>query len=136
MSVCSCVSRHYRAPELLLGNIHYGVQLDIWSVGCILAEMILGTPIFPGEDDEDQMFRIIAILGSPTIDDIEELAPHWTDSSQLIADTPISAIPFDQLLPKRYAMFADILSHMLVYNPLHRWSARQLLDHPMFRSES
>lgn len=119
----------------MLGNIHYGQKVDIWSLGCILAEMLLGTPIFPGIDEDDQMLRIISILGGPTTHDIQVMAPQIRNPDRLVSSFPIQQIPFDQVLPKRYSIFSDLLSKMLVYNPEQRWSARQLLRHPIFSTE-
>lgn len=55
----------YRPPELILGSENYGPEVDIWSCGCILAELILGKPLFPGKDEADQMDKISQVLGSP-----------------------------------------------------------------------
>lgn len=61
-----CVTRWYRAPELLFGSEQYGPSVDIWAVGCIFAELMLRTPYFPGENDIDQLGKIFAALGTPT----------------------------------------------------------------------
>ena len=58
-------SRYYRAPELIFGNSNYSTQIDVWSVGCCIAELMLGQPIFPGESGVDQLVEIIKILGTP-----------------------------------------------------------------------
>ncbi len=55
-----------RPPELLLGSDHYGPEVDMWSVGCIFAELLTGKPLFPGKDETDQLDRITKITGSPT----------------------------------------------------------------------
>lgn len=60
------VSRYYRAPELLLGTESYSEKIDIWAVGCIIWEVLVGSVLFAGGDTADQLFRIIAVLGSPT----------------------------------------------------------------------
>ncbi|PNH04838.1 Cyclin-dependent kinase C-1, partial [Tetrabaena socialis] len=56
----------YRPPELLLGAVKYGGEVDMWSVGCIFAELLTGKPLFPGKDDVDQMDKIFQIMGAPT----------------------------------------------------------------------
>ena len=61
-----CVTRWYRAPELLYGSEYYGTGVDIWAIGCIFAELMLRTAYFPGEDDFDQLAKIFAGLGTPT----------------------------------------------------------------------
>ena len=60
------VTRWYRCPELLFGAKQYGTNIDIWSVGCILGELLLRSPLFPGESDLDQLTKIFQVLGSPT----------------------------------------------------------------------
>lgn len=63
------VTRWYRPPELLLGARYYGPAVDLWSVGCIFAELMLRTPFMPGNTDLDQLSRIYHALGSPTPSD-------------------------------------------------------------------
>lgn len=65
------VSRYYRAPELILAISHYNVGIDMWSAGCILAELILMKPLFLGQDEADTLFKIHEIMGSATQEDIE-----------------------------------------------------------------
>jgi serine/threonine protein kinase len=59
-------SRYYRAPELMFGAVNYNNNIDIWSVGCVIAEMIIGEPIFAGESSVDQLVEIIRVLGTPS----------------------------------------------------------------------
>lgn len=59
--------RAYRAPELLFGANSYGPKVDIWSVGCIMAELFYGSPIFPGQSDIDQLIKIFQVLGTPSV---------------------------------------------------------------------
>lgn len=56
----------FRPPELLLGSSDYGPEIDMWSVGCIFAELLVGRPLFPGIDEADELDRICKIMGSPT----------------------------------------------------------------------
>lgn len=60
------VTRFYRAPELLFGARAYGPGVDIWAVGCIIAELLLRVPFLPGESDLDQLTKIFTTLGSPS----------------------------------------------------------------------
>lgn len=64
----------YRAPEILLGSPHYSTAVDMWSVGCIFAEMLTMQPLFPGDSQIDQLFKIFRALGTPT----EEMWPGVT----------------------------------------------------------
>ena len=65
-NVAYICSRYYRAPELIFGNVDYDSQIDVWSIGCVIAELLLGHPIFPGENGVDQLVEIIKKLGTPT----------------------------------------------------------------------
>ncbi|RRT66617.1 hypothetical protein B296_00040061 [Ensete ventricosum] len=69
---CSLTSRvvtlWYRAPELLLGSTDYGVGIDLWSAGCLLAEMFVGKPIMPGRNEVEQLYKIFKLCGSPSED--------------------------------------------------------------------
>lgn len=56
-------TRWYRAPELLVGDTRYGREIDVWAAGCIFAEMITGQPLFPGDSDVDQLYRITKVFG-------------------------------------------------------------------------
>lgn len=58
-------TRWYRAPELLFGGRHYGNAVDLWAVGCIFAELLNHSPLFPGENDIDQLYRVLQCLGTP-----------------------------------------------------------------------
>jgi serine/threonine protein kinase len=71
-------SRYYRAPELIFGATDYTSAIDIWSAGCVIAEIILGKPLFPGESAVDQLVEIIKILGTPTREQILDMNPNYT----------------------------------------------------------
>uniref|UniRef100_A0A4W5PFV7 [tau protein] kinase n=1 Tax=Hucho hucho TaxID=62062 RepID=A0A4W5PFV7_9TELE len=72
-------SRYYRAPELIFGATDYTANIDIWSAGCVLAELLLGQPIFPGDSGVDQLVEIIKVLGTPTREQIREMNPNYTE---------------------------------------------------------
>ncbi|KAH7651770.1 Non-specific serine/threonine protein kinase protein [Dioscorea alata] len=72
-------SRYYRAPELIFGAFEYTTSIDIWSAGCVLAELLLGQPLFPGENSVDQLVEIIKVLGTPTREEIRCMNPSYTD---------------------------------------------------------
>ncbi|XP_043927438.1 glycogen synthase kinase-3 beta isoform X1 [Protopterus annectens] len=72
-------SRYYRAPELIFGATDYTSSIDVWSAGCVLAELLLGQPIFPGDSGVDQLVEIIKVLGTPTRDQIREMNPNYTE---------------------------------------------------------
>ena len=72
-------SRYYRAPELIFGSTDYETVIDVWSMGCVLGELLLGQPLFPGESGVDQLVEIIKVLGTPTWDQIQAMNPNYTD---------------------------------------------------------
>ncbi|CAN6484903.1 unnamed protein product [Victoria cruziana] len=72
-------SRYYRAPELIFGATEYTTAIDMWSAGCVLAELLQGQPLFPGESGVDQLVEIIKILGTPTREEIRCMNPNYTD---------------------------------------------------------
>lgn len=59
------VTRYYRAPEIMYGSNDYSFEVDIWSLGCTIAELILESPLFPGQTDIDQLDKIYSVMGSP-----------------------------------------------------------------------
>ncbi|CAG0894561.1 unnamed protein product, partial [Darwinula stevensoni] len=72
-------SRYYRAPELIFGATDYTTQIDVWSGGCVLAELLLGQPIFPGDSGVDQLVEIIKVLGTPTREQIYEMNRNYSE---------------------------------------------------------
>lgn len=72
-------SRYYRAPELIFGATDYTAAIDVWSVGCVLAELMLGAPLFPGESGVDQLVEIIKVLGTPSREEIHAMNPNYTE---------------------------------------------------------
>ena len=72
-------SRYYRAPELIFGAINYTTKIDIWSAGCVFAELLINQPIFPGDSSVDQLVEIIKVLGTPSRNQIYEMNPNYTE---------------------------------------------------------
>ena len=70
-------SRYYRAPELIFGATNYTGAVDIWSMACVIAELLTGLSLFPGENNVDQMVEIIKVLGTPTAEEIHEMNPNY-----------------------------------------------------------
>lgn len=128
------VTRWYRAPELLLDNTRYNSAIDIWASGCIFAEMLRGSAIFPGESSLDQMHRVADAIGVPADDDL-----WWIQSSKAREylksrsgkENHTPAKELRNLIPADTKPLAlDFIQHMLAFNPYKRWSADWLLDHP------
>jgi len=72
-------SRYYRAPELIFGSTDYTTAIDIWSQGCVGAELLLGQPLFPGDSGVDQLVEIIKVLGTPTREEINSMNSNYIE---------------------------------------------------------
>ncbi|XP_064985661.1 shaggy-related protein kinase eta-like isoform X1 [Musa acuminata AAA Group] len=122
-------SRYYRAPELIFGATEYTTSIDIWSAGCVLAELLLGHPLFPGESAVDQLVEIIKILGTPTREEIRCMNPNYTE----FRFPQIKAHPWHKVFNKRMPLEAvDLASRLLQYSPNLRCSALEACAHPLF----
>ncbi len=124
------VTLWYRAPEILLGSTKYSCPVDIWSIGCILSEMATKKPLFQGDSEIDQLFRIFRVLTTPT----EELWPGVSQLPDFKATFPSwnSFSLEEQAKDKLDDLGLDLLKKMLIYNPAERISAKQALHHPYF----
>ncbi|KAL2460683.1 Shaggy-related protein kinase alpha [Abeliophyllum distichum] len=122
-------SRFYRAPELIFGATEYTTAIDIWSAGCVLAELLLGQPLFPGESGVDQLVEIIKVLGTPTREEIKCMNPNYTE----FKFPQIKAHPWHKIFHKRMPPEAvDLVSRLLQYSPNLRCTALDALTHPFF----
>ncbi|KAE9622051.1 hypothetical protein Lal_00033058 [Lupinus albus] len=122
-------SRYYRAPELIFGATEYTTAIDIWSAGCVLAELLLGQPMFPGETGVDQLVEIIKILGTPTREEIRCMNPNYTE----FKFPQIKAHPWHKVFHKNMPREAvDLVSRMLQYSPNLRCTALEACAHPFF----
>ncbi|KAJ6384693.1 hypothetical protein OIU78_027898 [Salix suchowensis] len=122
-------SRYYRAPELIFGATEYTTAIDIWSAGCVLAELLLGQPLFPGESGVDQLVEIIKVLGTPTREEIKCMNPNYTEYKF----PQIKAHPWHKIFQKRMPPEAvDLVSRLLQYSPNLRCTALDALTHPFF----
>ena len=124
------VTLWYKAPELLVSN-PYDLSIDIWSVGCILFEIVTGVPLFPGDGYMDQLMKIIQVLGTPA----EEEAPGFAAkvSSELGFELPVvERVGIIEKLEAKDLALIDLIEKMLVFNPAKRISAKEALDHPYF----
>ncbi|KAL2912189.1 cyclin-dependent kinase 5 [Polyrhizophydium stewartii] len=124
------VTLWYRAPDVLMGSRQYSTSIDIWSTGCILAEMASGVPLFPGSSIRDQLMRIFRLLGTPD----EKSWPRVVELPEYKPDFPIfQASRLDVLFPKLTPEGSDLLTRMIEYQPEKRISAAEALDHPYFQ---
>jgi glycogen synthase kinase 3 beta len=122
-------SRYYRAPELIFGATEYTTAIDVWSAGCVLAELLLGQPLFPGDSGVDQLVEIIKVLGTPTREEIKCMNPNYTE----FKFPQIKAHPWHKIFHKRMpAEAVDLVSRLLQYSPNLRSTALEALIHPFF----
>jgi serine/threonine protein kinase len=119
----------YRPPEILLGSKFYSLAIDMWSTGCIIAEMMMRKPLFPGDSEIDELFSIFRVLGTPN-----------EDSFPGVTQLPAFSDTFPKWEPKDLADIIktpdpaaiDLLRQMLCYDPARRISAKAALGHPYF----
>ncbi|XP_055703580.1 protein kinase shaggy-like isoform X4 [Phlebotomus papatasi] len=122
-------SRYYRAPELIFGAINYTSKIDVWSAGCVLAELLLGQPIFPGDSGVDQLVEIIKVLGTPTREQIREMNPNYTE----FKFPQIKSHPWQKVFRARTPPEAiGLVSRLLEYTPSARITPLQACAHPFF----
>ncbi|KAJ2358621.1 MAPK protein hog1 [Coemansia erecta] len=122
-------TRYYRAPEIMLTWQKYDVAVDIWSTGCIFAEMFEGTPLFPGKDHVDQFSIITELLGTPPDDVIQTIGSENT--LRFVQMLPRrEPVPFSTRFPTIDPMAIDLLEKMLVFDPRKRITAAEALAHP------
>lgn len=126
------VTLWYRAPELLLGANRYSTSVDVWSVGCIFAEMATGMPLFPGRSDIDQLFKIFQRRGTPTTEMWSSVLrlPHYNPEFPQWAEHPITDFVSKESLDSPNA--ADLLTNLLQYDPDRRLACKAALQHPYF----
>ncbi|GAM16915.1 hypothetical protein SAMD00019534_000900, partial [Acytostelium subglobosum LB1] len=123
------VTLWYRAPDVLMGSRKYSTPIDIWSAGCIFAEMVTGRPLFPGSGTSDQLFRIFKILGTPTKDSW----PTIVELPEYKPDFPVHpAHPLSSIVQGLDATGLDLLNSMLQYDPMKRVTATAAMSHPYF----
>ncbi|XP_019082885.1 PREDICTED: shaggy-related protein kinase beta-like isoform X2 [Camelina sativa] len=122
-------SRYYRAPELIFGATEYTSAIDMWSVGCVMAELFLGHLLFPGETSVDQLVEIIKILGTPTREEIKNMNPRYND----FKFPQIKAQPWHKIFRRQVSPEAmDLASRLLQYSPNLRCTALEACAHPFF----
>jgi mitogen-activated protein kinase 15 len=119
-------TRWYRAPEILLGSTKYTKGVDIWSVGCILGEMLGGKPTFPGTSTMNQLDRIVEVTGRPSAEDIESIKSPF--AANMLESLPPSKPRFlSDMFPTASADALDLLRGCLKFNPSKRITAEQVL---------
>lgn len=122
-------TRWYRAPEIVLGSCEYSKAVDMWSVGCILGELIVGKAIFPGKSTINQVELIIKLLGKPSSEELKQInsSADFTIIDSMNAKKKYS---FSQFFKGASKEGLDFLRKTLCYDPRKRLTAEQALKHP------
>ncbi|XP_070549451.1 glycogen synthase kinase-3 beta-like [Ptychodera flava] len=122
-------SRYYRAPELIFGATDYTSNIDVWSAGCVLAELLLGQPIFPGDSGVDQLVEIIKVLGTPSREQIREMNPNY----QEFKFPQIKPHPWPKVFrPRTPPEAISLCGRLLEYTPSARITPMEACAHAFF----
>lgn len=130
------VTLWYRAPDVLMGSRKYSTPVDVWSCGCIMAEMFTGRPLFPGTNDADQLDQIFKRLGTPdetVFPGIVELPEYKPNTYKRYPRPSPPEAALAACVPGMPPAGVDLLCRMLQHDPAKRITAREALDHPFFR---
>lgn len=123
-------TRWYRAPEILIANRRYTKGIDMWSLGCILAEMLAGKPIFPGTSTVNQVEKIMATIPTPSQKDLAFVCVSGVGSSMIKNASAVPKISFETLLGSNVDPEAlDLIQQLLIFNPYLRLNASETLEH-------
>eukprot|EP00744_Colponema_vietnamica_P002587 GILI01004031.1.p1 GENE.GILI01004031.1~~GILI01004031.1.p1 ORF type:complete len:307 (+),score=71.25 GILI01004031.1:108-1028(+) len=136
------VTLWYRSPDVLLGSTQYGTAVDMWSVGCIFAEMATGQPLFAGKQDGDQLLRIFKFLGTPSSQTWPSMNRYPNSSAMLQRQEFLTNMEADNEkwftnttgASKLGKEGFDLLLKLLCYEPQQRITARDALAHPYFNT--
>jgi p38 MAP kinase len=122
-------TRWYRAPEIMLNWMHYHQTVDMWSVGCIMAEMLTGKALFPGTDHIDQLTRILVLCGTPTEDTLNKITSE--EAQNYIRSLPqMERKNFSEVFKGANPLAIDLLEKTLELDADRRITAEQALAHP------
>eukprot|EP01040_Poterioochromonas_malhamensis_P002127 gene2127-2268_t len=127
-------TRWYRAPEVLLRSTNYNSPIDQWACGGILAELYTLKPLFPGSSEADEIYKICAILGSPTM-------RSWPEGIKLAAQMQFRfpqfpTTPLNQIVQNASPEGLSLIQDLLLYDPQQRPTASQTLQHPFFQTNN
>ncbi|KAH9888823.1 kinase-like domain-containing protein [Cubamyces lactineus] len=122
-------TRWYRAPEIMLVYKAYNTAIDVWSIGCIMAELLMGKPLFKGKDYVDQLNKILDVLGSPDDRVVSRIASPKAQA--YIRSLPFKKqVPFEKLIPTADPQAIDLITKLLKFDPSQRITVVEALEHP------
>jgi glycogen synthase kinase 3 beta len=125
-------SRYFRAPEIIFGSTNYNCSIDLWAAGCILAEMIIGQPLFTGQSGIDQACEIMKVLGTPTNEELRAMNPNYPKGYEF--KPKISKLDWNVVLKERAnADGCDLVSQSVTWDPFARLPPMQCLLHRFFQ---
>jgi len=123
-------SRYYRAPELIFGCTNYTTAIDMWSMGCVFAELLLGRPLFPGESGIHQLVQIIKVLGTPSREQVHEMNQSHNPFETL---PEIKSVPWFKVFKQGTPPEAiNLVSKLLQYTPGARLKPEEAVEHLFF----
>ncbi|KAK1936112.1 putative mitogen activated protein kinase [Babesia divergens] len=126
-------TRWYRAPEILVGSTKYTKGVDMWAIGCILAELLIGKPLFTGSSTINQLSKVVTLTGMPSEEDMESLGSPFT--AMMMSSLPKTLQkPLKEYMPNAPDDAVDLVNRLLQFNPNKRISTLQALNHPYIRS--
>uniref|UniRef100_A0A8C4RHP9 mitogen-activated protein kinase n=1 Tax=Erpetoichthys calabaricus TaxID=27687 RepID=A0A8C4RHP9_ERPCA len=124
-------TRWYRAPEIMLNWMHYNQTVDMWSVGCIMAELLRGKVLFPGNDYIDQLKRIMEVVGTPSPELLQKISSeHARKYIESLPSMPQQDL--SELFKDANPLAVDLLKRMLILDCDSRVTAAEALAHPYF----
>jgi renal tumor antigen len=125
-------TRWYRAPECLLTDGYYGPEMDLWGAGCVMFEITSLYPLFPGQNEVDQIARIHKVLGTPNAESLAKFKARG--ASHISFDFPPQrGVGIPQLVPHASADSIDLMVKLLKYDASERITAREAMRHPYFK---
>ena len=127
-------TRWYRAPEVILSWKEYSKAIDVWSGGCVVAELIENRPLFPGKNYMHQVNTICEVVGTPSAGELANI-PNQQAANYVRSLGHMPLKPFAQVFPKAPKALTDFLDSVLVFDPARRLTAAQAIEHPFCNAD-